>query len=74
MCAAATIGAASLLGLLAGRRAGLAVDFFINVRRYLSARPWRFGLGLVLSTQGHRFDLISVGLSESGTFLIVFRL
>ncbi len=29
---------------------------------------------LVLSTQGHRFDLIGVGLSGSGTFLIVFRL
>ncbi|HEY4793425.1 MAG TPA: MFS transporter [Mycobacterium sp.] len=74
----ATAGVATLVGPLAG---GLLVDalgwawiFFVNVPIGL------IGLGLAvwlipdLPTQRHRFDLVGVGLSGVGMFLIVFSL
>jgi EmrB/QacA subfamily drug resistance transporter len=74
----ATAGVATLVGPLAG---GLLVDalgwawiFFVNVPIGL------IGVGLAvwlipdLPTQRHRFDLVGVGLSGVGMFLIVFSL
>ncbi|HEY2087616.1 MAG TPA: MFS transporter [Mycobacterium sp.] len=74
----ATAGVATLVGPLAG---GVLVDalgwawiFFVNVPIGV------IGLGLAvwlipdLPTQRHRFDLIGVGLSGVGMFLIVFSL
>lgn len=74
----ATAGVASLVGPLAG---GVLVDglgwqwiFFVNVPIGV------LGLGLAarlvpaLPTQGHRLDLVGVGLSGVGMFLIVFGL
>ncbi len=74
----ATAGVATLVGPLAG---GVLVDamgwawiFFVNVPIGL------IGLGLAvwlvpeLPTNNHRFDLIGVGLSGAGMFLIVFSL
>ena len=74
----ATAGVATLVGPLAG---GVLVDamgwawiFFVNVPIGL------IGLGLAvwlvpeLPTHKHRFDLIGVGLSGVGMFLIVFSL
>ena len=73
----ATAGAATLVGPLAG---GVLVDamgwawiFFVDVPIGL------IGLGLALrlvpnATNNHRFDLIGVGLSGVGMFLIVFSL
>ena len=74
----ATAGVATLVGPLAG---GVLVDalgwawiFFVNVPIGL------IGLGLAvwlipdLPTQRHRFDLVGVGLSGVGMFLIVFSL
>jgi EmrB/QacA subfamily drug resistance transporter len=74
----ATAGVATLVGPLAG---GVLVDamgwawiFFVNVPIGL------IGLGLAvwlvpeLPTHNHRFDLIGVGLSGVGMFLIVFSL
>ena len=74
----ATAGVATLVGPLAG---GVLVDalgwawiFFVNVPIGL------IGLGLAvwlipdLPTQKHRFDLVGVGLSGVGMFLIVFSL
>jgi EmrB/QacA subfamily drug resistance transporter len=74
----ATAGVATLVGPLAG---GVLVDalgwawiFFVNVPIGL------IGLGLAmwlipdLPTHRHRFDLVGVGLSAVGMFLIVFSL
>jgi EmrB/QacA subfamily drug resistance transporter len=74
----ATAGVATLVGPLAG---GVLVDalgwawiFFVNVPIGL------IGVGLALwlipdlPTQRHRFDLVGVGLSGVGMFLIVFSL
>ncbi|WP_197079871.1 MFS transporter [Mycobacterium haemophilum] len=74
----ATAGAASLLGPLAG---GALVDglgwqwiFFVNVPVGIVGLALAVWLVPVLPTQGHRFDLVGVGLSGAGTFLIVFGL
>jgi EmrB/QacA subfamily drug resistance transporter len=74
----ATAGAASLVGPLAG---GVLVDglgwqwiFFVNVPVGVVGLALAYWLVPVLPTQSHRFDLIGVGLSGVGMFLIVFGL
>ncbi|WP_156689784.1 MFS transporter [Mycobacterium sp. Marseille-P9652] len=74
----ATAGVASLVGPLAG---GALVDglgwqwiFFVNVPVGVVGLALAFWLVPVLETQSHRFDLIGVGLSGVGMFLIVFGL
>ncbi|GFG94895.1 MFS transporter [Mycobacterium timonense] len=74
----ATAGVASLVGPLAG---GVLVDglgwqwiFFVNVPVGVIGLGLAYWLIPVLPTQSHRFDLIGVGLSGVGIFLIVFGL
>lgn len=74
----ATAGVASLVGPLAG---GVLVDglgwqwiFFVNVPVGVIGLALAYWLIPVLPTQSHRFDLIGVGLSGVGMFLIVFGL
>ncbi len=74
----ATAGVASLVGPLAG---GALVDglgwewiFFVNVPIGIVGLGLAFWLVPVLPTQQHRFDLIGVGLSGAGMFLLVFGL
>src|SRR5262249_15699136 len=74
----ATAGVASLVGPLAG---GALVDglgwqwiFFVNVPVGIVGLGLAFWLVPVLPTQQHRFDLIGVGLSGAGMFLVVFGL
>ena len=74
----ATAGAASLVGPLAG---GALVDglgwqwiFFVNVPIGIAGLALAVWLVPVLPTQSHRFDLVGVGLSGVGMFLIVFGL
>ena len=74
----ATAGVASLVGPLAG---GALVDglgwqwiFFINIPIGIAGLALAVRQVPVLPTQAHRFDLIGVGLSGVGIFLIVFGL
>ena len=74
----ATAGVASLVGPLAG---GALVDwlgwqwiFFVNVPFGIIGLALALWLVPVLPTQSHRFDVVGVGLSGVGTFLIVFGL
>ncbi len=74
----ATAGAASLVGPLAG---GALVDglgwewiFFVNVPVGIVGLALAVWLVPVLPTQSHRFDVVGVGLSGVGMFLIVFGL
>ena len=74
----ATAGVASLVGPLAG---GVLVDglgwqwiFFVNVPIGVVGLALAVWLVPVLPTQAHRFDLVGVGLSGVGMFLIVFGL
>ncbi len=74
----ATAGVASLVGPLAG---GVLVDglgwewiFFVNVPIGIVGLGLAFWLVPMLPTQQHRFDLIGVGLSGAGMFLVVFGL
>ncbi|WP_428341170.1 MFS transporter [Mycobacterium sp.] len=74
----ATAGVATLVGPLAG---GVLVDamgwawiFFVNVPIGLLGLALAFWLVPELPTHHHRFDLIGVGLSGVGMFLIVFSL
>ena len=74
----ATAGVASLVGPLAG---GALVDglgwewiFFVNVPIGIVGLVLAFWLVPVLPTQSHRFDLVGVGSSGVGIFLIVFGL
>lgn len=74
----ATAGVASLVGPLAG---GVLVDglgwdwiFFVNVPIGVVGLALAVWLVPELPTQAHRFDLIGVGLSAVGVFLIVFGL
>jgi EmrB/QacA subfamily drug resistance transporter len=74
----ATAGVASLVGPLAG---GVLVDglgwqwiFFVNVPIGIVGLALAVRLIPVLPTQAHRFDLVGVGLSGVGMFLIVFGL
>jgi EmrB/QacA subfamily drug resistance transporter len=74
----ATAGAAGLLGPLAG---GVLVDglgwqwiFFVNVPIGIVGLALAVLLVPALPTQAHRFDLVGVGLSGVGVFLIVFGL
>ncbi len=74
----ATAGVASLVGPLAG---GALVDglgwewiFFVNVPVGIVGLALAVWLVPVLPTQSHRFDLVGVGLSGVGMFLIVFGL
>jgi EmrB/QacA subfamily drug resistance transporter len=74
----ATAGVASLVGPLAG---GALVDglgwqwiFFVNVPIGIVGLALAVWLVPVLPTQAHRFDLVGVGLSGVGMFLIVFGL
>jgi EmrB/QacA subfamily drug resistance transporter len=73
-----TAGVASLVGPLAG---GALVDglgwnwiFFVNIPIGIVGLALAVWLVPVLPTQAHRFDLIGVGLSGLGMFLIVFGL
>ncbi len=74
----ATAGVATLVGPLAG---GVLVDsmgwawiFFVNVPIGMIGLGLAFWLVPELPTNNHRFDLIGVGLSGVGMFLIVFSL
>ncbi|MGB8388092.1 MFS transporter [Mycobacterium sp.] len=74
----ATAGVASLVGPLAG---GALVDglgwewiFFVNVPIGIVGLALASWLVPVLPTQSHRFDLVGVGLSGVGIFLVVFGL
>jgi EmrB/QacA subfamily drug resistance transporter len=74
----ATAGVASLVGPLAG---GVLVDglgwdwiFFVNVPIGVAGLALAVWLVPELPTQAHRFDLVGVGLSGVGVFLIVFGL
>ncbi|WAJ43995.1 MDR family MFS transporter [Mycobacterium sp. Aquia_216] len=74
----ATAGVASLVGPLAG---GVLVDglgwewiFFVNVPIGIAGLALAVWLVPELPTQAHRFDLVGVGLSAVGVFLIVFGL
>lgn len=74
----ATAGAASLVGPLVG---GVLVDglgwqwiFFVNVPVGIVGLALALWLVPVLPTQAHRFDVLGVGLSGLGMFLIVFGL
>ncbi|MFZ1178631.1 MAG: DHA2 family efflux MFS transporter permease subunit [Mycobacterium sp.] len=74
----ATAGVASLVGPLAG---GVLVDglgwewiFFVNLPVGILGLALAVWLVPVLPTQSHRFDLVGVGLSGVGMFLIVFGL
>ena len=74
----ATAGVATLVGPLAG---GVLVDamgwawiFFVNVPIGLIGLGLAFWLIPELPTHKHRFDLIGVGLSGVGMFLVVFSL
>jgi len=74
----ATGGVATLVGPLAG---GLLVSalgwewiFFVNVPLGIVGLALAFRLIPVLPTHPHRFDLVGVGLSGLGIFLIVFAL
>ncbi|MEE6137511.1 MFS transporter [Mycobacterium sp. 050128] len=74
----ATAGVASLVGPLAG---GVLVDglgwawiFFVNVPIGIAGVALAVWLVPDLPTQAHRFDLVGVGLSGVGMFLIVFGL
>jgi EmrB/QacA subfamily drug resistance transporter len=74
----ATAGVATLVGPLAG---GILVDalgwawiFFVNVPIGIIGLGLAYWLVPELPTNKHRFDLIGVGLSGVGMFLIVFGL
>ncbi|MDT5348881.1 MAG: hypothetical protein QOH91_2168 [Mycobacterium sp.] len=74
----ATAGVASLVGPLAG---GVLVDglgwewiFFVNVPVGIVGIALAIRLVPVLPRQAHQFDLLGVGLSGLGMFLIVFGL
>jgi EmrB/QacA subfamily drug resistance transporter len=74
----ATAGVATLIGPLAG---GALVDglgwqwiFFVNVPIGVAGLALAAWLVPVLATQDQRFDLVGVGLSGLGMFLIVFGL
>ncbi len=74
----ATAGVATLVGPLAG---GVLVDtlgwawiFFVNVPIGIIGIGLAVWLMPALPTRKHRFDLIGVGLSAVGMFLIVFAL
>ncbi|WP_372513010.1 MFS transporter [Mycobacterium cookii] len=74
----ATAGVATLVGPLAG---GILVDalgwawiFFVNVPIGIIGLGLAYWLVPSLPTHKHRFDLIGVGLSAVGMFLIVFAL
>ncbi len=74
----ATAGVATLVGPLAG---GVLVDsmgwawiFFVNVPVGIIGLGLAFWLIPDLPTHNHRFDLIGVGLSGVGMFLVVFSL
>ncbi len=74
----ATAGVATLVGPLAG---GVLVDsmgwawiFFVNVPIGIIGLGLAFRLVPDLPTHNHRFDLVGVGLSGVGMFLIVFSL
>jgi EmrB/QacA subfamily drug resistance transporter len=74
----ATAGAASLVGPLVG---GLLVDglgwqwiFFVNLPIGIVGLALALWLVPVLPTESARFDLVGVGLSGVGMFLIVFGL
>ncbi|WP_375488988.1 MFS transporter [uncultured Mycobacterium sp.] len=74
----ATAGVATLVGPLAG---GVLVDglgwewiFFVNVPIGIIGMALAVWLIPVLPTNDHRFDLVGVGLSGAGMFLVVFGL
>ena len=74
----ATAGVATLVGPLAG---GILVDalgwawiFFVNVPIGIIGLGLAYWLVPSLPTHKHRFDLIGVGLSAVGMFLVVFAL
>jgi EmrB/QacA subfamily drug resistance transporter len=74
----ATAGVATLVGPLTG---GVLVDtlgwewiFFVNVPIGIIGLGLAVWLMPVLRTRKHRFDLVGVGLSAVGMFLIVFAL
>jgi EmrB/QacA subfamily drug resistance transporter len=74
----ATAGIASLVGPLAG---GVLVDglgwewiFFVNVPIGIVGMALAIWLVPVLPIQAHQFDLLGVGLSGVGMFLVVFGL
>lgn len=74
----ATAGVATLVGPLAG---GVLVDalgwewiFFVNVPIGMIGLALAYALLPVLPMHKHRFDMIGVGLSGAGMFLIVFAL
>jgi len=74
----ATAGVATLVGPLAG---GVLVDsmgwawiFFVNVPIGIIGLGLAFWLVPDLPTHDHRFDLVGVGLSGVGMFLVVFAL
>ncbi|MFT3860232.1 DHA2 family efflux MFS transporter permease subunit [Micropruina sp.] len=74
----ATAGVATLVGPIAG---GLLVDafgweaiFFVNLPVGVAGFVLAARLVPALETQRHRFDLVGVGLSAVGLFLLVFGL